>query len=1035
MSAEWNPHAPGAPNRPFALALDRLAGDLIGPPAEGDVITDVPSDRFVTGVLFPLRTEEDEADIEDGDPATDEPEDAPSARRETAVRPSAAGLSFSLDVPDGVEAAIEVEITAARYGPEMRNGTEPLVWHRKAIHGDDLFPLPERIRDHDLGETFGADFADFKLTLVALPTSDGTVTVTAAVASTRMQKASGKGSDTSRLDINANALFEFMMRIRPFGGSRFVPRPIARAAADETDAEVNAAALLWRDCAEYATGHTCAAHWVETAGTVEEIRTAWLPATLVEATSAAGATAFHGLGDALEAGRLAEGAPAEVAAALMALVAAYREWISGERRRIDGDVPQHLVSQARDHLGVCEEAVERMAAGIAALRELPALMTAFQLANRAMALQYEWSQLRRPREPTVLTWRPFQLAFVLLALTSTAERNDEARRTMDLVWFPTGGGKTEAYLLLTAFAIFARRLRHGDEAGAGVTVLMRYTLRLLTIQQFERAAAMILAAEIVRREHRGSIGGAQIGLGLWLGSATTPNKVAEAAKSDGTSTHAQLTRCPCCDSPLTWTVHLDRVVVHCPENAGCEVGALGELPISTVDEDVYRVRPSLVIGTADKFAQVARNPNTAALFGAGGLPSDLIVQDELHLISGPLGTMAALYECAIDALCAVAGRGPKIVGSTATIRRAGEQVRRLFDRATFQFPPPGLDATNSGFAVGDPARSGRLYVGVTTAGRSKQQVLQVVAASLLQSARAAALTARERDALWTLVSYHNSLRELGGSVTLMRLNVEDTMNRLADTRGEERFHVPDQIEVTSRIASAEIGSVLKRLEKTCASGEAVDVALATNMISVGVDVDRLGLMLVDGQPKGIAEYIQATSRVGRSATPGLVVGIYSARRARDRSRYETHRTWHQALYRDVEPTVVTPFAPRARDRALHAPFVALCAHRIPDLFARPELARAERATLAEIADAIVARARSVDADEAAAVAAALAARIEEWCARDPSTWWADSDPEALLMSAEWAAQRKAGRRMPRRAWPTPNSLRGVEATVNIELEG
>lgn len=1034
MTTPRNRHAPGDPDRPFAIALERLAEDLVGPPVEGDVITDVPSDRFLTGVLFPPRTGADPEELEEQEVATDELDDKGASRRETMVRPSAAGLSFSLRTPEGHQPAIVVEISGARYRPELAGDGERPVWRREAVHGEGLFALPHP--PVDLGAEFGPGFADFRLTLVTTPAADGTLMVTAAVSSTRTARASGAGSETSRIDINTNALFEFEMRIRPFDASEFVPRPLARAETDDEEAEAASAALLWRDAAEYATGHTCAAHWEASGGVVDEIRTAWLPATLVPATSASGAAPFRALGDLLRADDLAEGSPEDVVAATTALVEAYRTFIRGERDRIATAVPPSLARVAHDHLDECARAADRMAGGIAMLAGSPELMRAFQLANRAMAMQYDWSLRRKPHQPPALVWRPFQLAFVLLALASTADRTHADRETMDLVWFPTGGGKTEAYLLLTAFAIFARRLRQGDDRGAGVTVIMRYTLRLLTIQQFERAAAMILAAERVRREHRGGApSGEPIGLGLWLGSATTPNTLAEAAKGDGTATHEQLRTCPACSEPLAWTVLSDRVAVTCSSGADCEVGELGELPLWTVDEDVYRARPSLVIGTADKFAQIVRKPETAALFGCGREPPDLIVQDELHLISGPLGTMAALYECAIDVLCSHAGRRPKIVGSTATIRRAGEQVRRLFDRATCQFPPPGIDGANSGFAVGDPERPGRLYVGVTTAGHSKQQMLQLVAASLLQSARAAPMTARERDALWTLVSYHNSLRELGGSVTLMRLNMEDTMARLARTRNEDRLPVPDQIEITSRIPSASIAGVLERLAARSESGEAVDVALATNMISVGVDVERLGLMLVDGQPKGIAEYIQATSRVGRSSTPGLVVGVYNARRARDRSRYETHRTWHQALYRDVEPTVVTPFAPRARDRALHAPFVALCAHRLPHLFERPSVDAAERSVLEEVAELLVARARAVDPDEAEAVAATLAARIDEWCAREPAAWWNDSEPEALLMSAEWAAQRRADKRSARRAWPTPNSLRGVEATVNIELEG
>src|SRR5690606_39038159 len=133
-------------------------------------------------------------------------------------------------------------------------------------------------------------------------------------------------------------------------------------------------------------------------------------------------------------------------------------------------------------------------------------------------------------------------------------------------------------------------------------------------------------------------------------------------------------------------------------------------------------------------------------------------------------------------------------------------------------------------------------------------------------------------------------------------------------RSETARRLAAPIELTSRVSSSEIPDLLEQLELKQGDEDAVDSVLASNMISVGVDVTRLGLMLVQGQPKTIAEYIQATSRVGRGSVPGLVVTLYNANKSRDRSRYETFESWHRSLYRDVEPTSVTPFAPRARDR-------------------------------------------------------------------------------------------------------------------------
>src|SRR5690606_32244183 len=193
----------------------------------------------------------------------------------------------------------------------------------------------------------------------------------------------------------------------------------------------------------------------------------------------------------------------------------------------------------------------------------------------------------------------------------------------------------------------------------------------------------------------------------------------------------------------------------------------------------------LLIGTIDKFAQIVRRKEVNALFGLnGGTPPDLVLQDELHLISGPLGTIAGLYEVAIDRMFGSGGAHPKIIGSTATIRRASEQVSALFNRKTAQFPPPCLDATDSAFAIVDQNAPGRLYAGITTAGRSAKFTLQPVAASLLQSAFGGTADDKSRDPYWTLVSYFNSLRELGGALVLMQDDVNDSLALLAERRGE-----------------------------------------------------------------------------------------------------------------------------------------------------------------------------------------------------------------------------------------------------------
>ena len=724
-------------------------------------------------------------------------------------------------------------------------------------------------------------------------------------------------------------------------------------------------------------------------------------------------------------------------------MAAYREWIAYEEARIPS-LPAEFQAQAQRHVDRCGLGAQRMTDGITSIGSDKDVSAAFQLAQSAMATQFGWS-----RKSETLKWRPFQLAFQLLVIPSLADRSHSDREIMDLLWFPTGGGKTEAYLALAAFIILLRRLRATkQDNGAGVAVLMRYTLRLLTVQQFQRAAAMIFACELLRRRVADggtalpSLGTAEIGIGLWVGAAATPPTLQGALnRSPGDpSTPEQLTNCPCCGVRLSWKLSPRESTVECASDAGtCELAESGpRLPVWTIDEEVYRHIPSLLIGTVDKFAQIVRRPDTTVIFGHGTThaPPDLIIQDELHLISGPLGSIAALYEVAIDELCRTGSARPKIVGSTATIRRAEEQIRALFDRGTYQFPAPGLDAGNSGFAVTDfenPER-GRLHVGLTTAGRSATYMLQALAASLLQSATAPSASPEERDHYWTLVTYFNSLRELGRALVLMQDDVPVSITQFAARRGEKPRLIEAPSELTSRVRSYEIRDMLERLDKPASVPEAVDLLVASNMISVGMDIRRLGLMIVNSQPKTLSEYIQATSRVGRGDAPGVVITMYNSMRARDRSHFETFETWHHCLYRDVEATSVTPFASRAQDKALHAVLVALVRHLVPGMDRRPILDDIRRADAERIASTIEARAARVDPAERGIVSQKLQRLIDQWASRpDLQTYWDDYNRRtSLLMSAEQFAAKAdvdadldtEGAR--RALWPTPNSMREVE---------
>ncbi len=618
---------------------------------------------------------------------------------------------------------------------------------------------------------------------------------------------------------------------------------------------------------------------------------------------------------------------------------------------------------------------------------------------------------------------------------------------MDLLWFPTGGGKTEAYLGLVAYTGFLRRLRE-PWSGGGMACLMRYTLRLLTIQQFRRATALICACEVIRREHS-EISSAPFSVGLWVGQGATPNKLDDARRAlsqlakgrdveEGNP--VQLDHCPWCDEPLSHVnyrvdTRRKRLVIRCP-GASCDFRE--GIPAVVVDSEIYDEVPTLLIATADKFAALPWREETGNLFNhaSGSSPPDLVVQDELHLISGPLGTLVGLYESAIDELCrGESGARSKVVASTATIRRAGAQTLGLFDRAVAQFPPPGLDAADSYFAVtmGRNEKASRLYVGLMAPGSSHTTLLVRVYATLLQYASHLDVSDDVRDPYWTLLGYFNSLRVLGGASLQCQDDVIDRMEVLAKWSGTMARMIRRQSELTSRKNASEVRDALTAMEETVSHGQAVDIILATNMISVGLDVPRLALMAVMGQPQSASEYIQATSRVGRRY-PGLVCVLLNAARSRDRSHYESFRAFHGALYRQVEATSVTPFSARARDRGLHAVVVALSRNLVPELRANDAASAIvhERAKVEAAVTGLLARVRSCMPEEEPETRAAISEILDEWehraraCPDLVYENWREPE-KALLVNASSPDADQFG-------WfPTLWSLRDVDTESVLQL--
>ncbi|WP_371061537.1 DISARM system helicase DrmA [Rhodosalinus sp. 5P4] len=876
---------------------------------------------------------------------------------------------------------------------------------------------------------------------------------------------------------------------------------------DGDDPERDALEMVYRRQVEFAVGHGVAVHADTRAGDSERatlVRTEVMPQYEVPVTETPGlrpedrSAMQEMIADGhLDMEVLADMERVDLTAALQKLADDYGAWIDEQNARIGEEITGHD-AQAVQALDRCKDIKQRLEEGIAVLADTgdDRPLEAFRFANRAMARQrihsmFALSRRRGENKPLSefeirknRSWRPFQLAFVLLSLPSLADplhrdRTEPHQALADLLWFPTGGGKTEAYLGVAAFAMAIRRLQgkiDGYDGTRGLGVIMRYTLRLLTLQQFQRASTLICAMEVIRRDALAN-GDARLGrspftIGLWVGNKVTPGTTEDSHRAiqdirdpdkydEGNSSPAQLTSCPWCGTEIfdKRDIEVDkarkRTILYCGDKKGRCAFSKGQssqevhpgLPVVVVDEEIYHRPPSMMIATVDKFALMAWRGEARTLFGRAttacprhgllwpeadctgnhraykGLPKtsvqtisplrppDLIIQDEFHLISGPLGTMVGLYETAIDELSGWKSGDhvvrPKIVASTATVRKAPEQVNNVFMRRVAVFPPHGLDISDNFFSIQRPIDQipGRRYLGICSPGSSRPAMLiRVYTAFLTASQALFDRFGQAADPYMTTVGYFNSLRELGGMKRLAEDDVQTRSYRvqmsMVDRPGLAQRSVSNIGELTSRVSSRDIPKRLDQLEVKFkarfdpAAGKyvtewdenddrSVDVVLATNMLSVGVDVNRLGLMVVNGQPKGTAEYIQATSRVGR-ASPGLVCTVLTWARPRDLSHYETFEHYHSTFYKHVEAQSVTPFSPRAMDRGLTGALISVA--RLANEEFNPNtgagaLDRTDNDAIGHAASVLVERAWNVTQESKIKSLAntEIKSRIDEWC--------------------------------------------------------
>lgn len=1049
--------------------VEAVRADLFGSSAD-EVLDEEPLERFIVGILHPQSAGGGQETVE---AANEIPDDeagaAPDAEFDPGVSyahlryPSTIGMTVGLTAST---TALAVEVAADRYEPtgsskdgsddgslgSRARGTRADRWRRVGVG-----PLPIELPVVPGTKITHTVTPGLDLRVIVRDARDGIVNVTLVLVNTQTRPEKGKADHL--------CWFRPSMVVRTVHGEfadRRPPHVLEHLDSDERGGE-----LLYRRQRLLAIGHGIAVSWSE-AEHVYKVESTFFPAHDLRL-----AKADRDDLSGLEMRALAEaGGVEELQAPLTRLVDAYEAWVADQRAKADAeDLPQHQASTVRDHLTAAQDAARRIRNGIRLLEEDAEARRSFQVMNAVMQVQRERQEyLRTGKAGAVGVWRPFQMAFILLNLEGLARPQSKDRDLADLLWFPTGGGKTEAYLGLIAFALVHRRLRRAgaDRDGAGVGVIMRYTLRLLTLQQFERAAGLVCALEMYRESDPELAEQSPFAIGLWVGQGATPNSV-DNAKSALKKLSAdedpgelgnpvQLLRCPWCGTDLGPQDYQapspsGHMTVTCP-SIDCRFHRGNGLPVYLVDEDVYSKRPSLIIGTVDKFAMLAWNERSGRLFGSGhDAPPDLIVQDELHLISGPLGTLVGLYETAIDHLATDPDTKarPKLVASTATIRRASEQVAAVFNRESRQFPPPGLDAEDSFFAVdANPDEKGtRRYVGLMAPSTSHSTLLVRTYAALLQGAADLDATPEVKDAYWTILGYFNSLRVLGAAYIQSVDDVPDRIKVVARRHGTEMRMTRDPRELTSRKKSSEIPNELAYLQTPYPVPTAPDVVLATNMISVGVDVDRLGLMAIMGQPQTTSEYIQASSRVGRKY-PGLVFTLYNASRSRDLSHYESFTSYHRALYKQVEATGATPFAPRALDRGLHGVLTILARHTTPGAAADKSVGiPVDSDTLDGVSEVIIKRAMAVGDEEAAAsVAASL---------RELTTMWADAwrdreilqyprwpfqstDVKSLLTVAGATTKNdKTGETLAETfppgevPWPTLTSLRNVDSESTLKV--
>jgi hypothetical protein len=1021
--------------------------------------------------------------VEDG---ADEGEDGFALDQSQKLRPSAFGLTFRIQGDSG---NIKIHFKGSVYYPVkvQFEGYGVTTWFKKqAIQSHLEIPVSKVLSEPN--------------TLVKLQSEGDASNYVALMIRTRSNGVSSDSTSTTLVAKHLGAkgylddVFQATIQVELTGESHFDGQIENKIVDDPELSEIN---FLYRHVQNFATGHGISVEWDAPAveSQLRLIRTVAVPSFYQEVLT------FNASGGVFMMDEIALMENSKLQNALKEIPNAYGEWIEVQKSNLEkanefSETSSRLLNKAvKIH--------SRMLNGLETLfkPENSQMLKAFKLANQAMYLQQkhgrrirrDWSESSRGQNSALTyapiqegdpktygTWRQFQIGFLLLSIDGLLQSDHEDRLEVDLIFFPTGGGKTEAYLGASALTILYRRLTSKDEQ-LGTDVLMRYTLRLLTIQQFERSSGLITALEHLRRLDETNLGTKPISIGVWLGAATTPNSRddVKALYNKGQKTKYDdanpfvLSKCPWCGAAFGWDKGRSqwngyqlsgkpKTMRFICSDQSCEFADdEAPLPIWITDEDVYDEKPSFILATVDKFARMAWKPEARALFNldsAGnrvGPPPSLIIQDELHLISGPLGSMVGLYEPVIEELCTDRRDGktikPKIIASTATTRKYANQIFALYGRADVTLFPQAISRANETFfssvdlELDGTPKKGTLYLGVNPATyQTGQMAASVVAAVLLQAANLREETDKDMDYYRTSMWFFNSLRELGMTLTLMNSVVLDrirgmSLYRRLPSKSKPRW--PSSImELTSRVPSNQIASSLADLSIKAWEKGSVSTCLASSIMEVGVDVGRLGLLTIMSQPKSTAQYIQVSGRVGREGSkgPGLVVMLYNSQRARDRSVYERFNVYHSKLYAQVEPVTVTPFSiPSMRHGLVGA------------LLSYYRMTNSMNATPENVSDTVfdsavaVLRARlddqSTDVNKLADFEKQVKDLKEKWARYQPGRWNYSFDEEKGLIPDNPAPALMRARREPLIDYPqdesvlVPSSLRSVDGQTEIKI--